>query len=430
MNMQPITLARELWGNLESVLRQWKIRLLPRSKLARRIARTAKAKATRDANKLHREDMQEQGIWYDLKGLLESLSTYFKLIKHMRRADPDAYRVYKQIGGLVNYPERGFWNDLPAIWRDDASPAFGVTMMDTSGRDYGRRDRYGEKYMQPAFGYYRKVKPLAGLIEATEHDVFRCAMIFIDVNKPTRKKLAKKWNLLKPLTFVSSFYVEVTPAGDVRLLKEKQLVIVKPIKKRRSNKQLGMGRNASRAFHVVQFGYPRNVTMAYRDYIDGQKANNEEVPERNETVEEWITTLFRIIVSGHDQGGGGLMVRVKKDSDTAMFAIDLLRTPNFFQERELVVDATGHRKKIIHIVRTHKRVFADGRETYVKSHFRGMRRFQWYSYDVNVTMPGWHHNDPKNFTGPGHEFRYDTPVPDDMIDESEALVSIGAHLNR
>jgi hypothetical protein len=34
-----------------------------------------------------------------------------------------------------------------------------------------------------------------------------------------------------------------------------------------------------------------------------------------------------------------------------------------------------------------------GGETYVRTHFRGQRAFQWNGYDIRITVPGWHHLD-------------------------------------
>jgi hypothetical protein len=84
-------------------------------------------------------------------------------------------------------------------------------------------------------------------------------------------------------------------------------------------------------------------------------------------------------------------IHVRKKRLKAVFSIDVLRTPYFFSDRDPVI-TNGVKKRIFHIVRAHKRLVG-ATETYVKTHFRGLRRFVWNGYSVNVTVPGWHHAD-------------------------------------
>jgi hypothetical protein len=76
----------------------------------------------------------------------------------------------------------------------------------------------------------------------------------------------------------------------------------------------------------------------------------------------------------------------------------------------MVVNENGRRKRIFHIVRTHKRTLSDGSERFVKSHFRGMRKFKWNGYDVVVSVPGKHHGELIDF-----------PVGDTVVRKSDDM---------
>jgi len=84
-----------------------------------------------------------------------------------------------------------------------------------------------------------------------------------------------------------------------------------------------------------------------------------------------------------------VQVNVSNGHLTAVFCIDMLRTPYFFADRDIEYKGS----KIFHIVRAHRRVGAGGNETFVKSHFRGLREFVWNGYSVRITLAGKHHAD-------------------------------------
>lgn len=104
-------------------------------------------------------------------------------------------------------------------------------------------------------------------------------------------------------------------------------------------------------------------------------------------VDKYLEEATAIVVSGLQAHGYNLQVRCERDGEVARFGIDLLRTPYFFKDREAV---DGKRKKkIFHIVRAHKRN-TKGKIKYVRSHFRGQRKFTWAGCKVELIMPGKH----------------------------------------
>ena len=113
-----------------------------------------------------------------------------------------------------------------------------------------------------------------------------------------------------------------------------------------------------------------------------------------------------------------IRIRAQKGSIPCIFSVDLLRTPYFFKDRDTKVNVNGVKKRIFHIVRTHKRKFKNGREIFVKSHFRGLRHFRWNDYNVTITMPGFHHRSLQEFGAAGHVMEGDA-VPSGFADSRQ-----------
>ena len=62
-----------------------------------------------------------------------------------------------------------------------------------------------------------------------------------------------------------------------------------------------------------------------------------------------------------------------------------------------MVNENGNTKKIFHIVAAHKRVI-NGVEQIVKSHTRGLRKFMWNGYKINILLMGKHIQSINKFT--------------------------------
>ena len=104
-------------------------------------------------------------------------------------------------------------------------------------------------------------------------------------------------------------------------------------------------------------------------------------------IHSFVQNAFGFLIHWHDTSSSGLQVRASKGYVSLKFHIDMLRTPYFFKDRNITVNHNGRKKRIFHIVRTHKRG-----DKYIKSHFRGLRKFKWHNYDIVISMPGKHHD--------------------------------------
>jgi hypothetical protein len=108
------------------------------------------------------------------------------------------------------------------------------------------------------------------------------------------------------------------------------------------------------------------------------------------------------------------LVSCRKDGHRATFCIPDNRARSFFVDRErTALSPTGRMKPIMHFVRGHARVIGSGRETEVKEHIRGLRRFTWNGYSCAITSPEFHSFNADKFTTAGmdeEEYKGDGPV--------------------
>lgn len=86
-------------------------------------------------------------------------------------------------------------------------------------------------------------------------------------------------------------------------------------------------------------------------------------------------------------------VAVLKDRKRVTFGVDWPDTKRYFADRNKEIKAAdGRAKKIIHHVREHSRMNANGKVSMVKEHIRGIRDFYWNGYRCIVTAPQFHTN--------------------------------------
>lgn len=84
-------------------------------------------------------------------------------------------------------------------------------------------------------------------------------------------------------------------------------------------------------------------------------------------------------------------ISVSKGSQRVTWTVPQDETKHFFADRNTTVtDAGGRKKKIVHHVVQHSRELANGKTSMVREHIRGLSRFEWRGYSVNVVSPKFH----------------------------------------
>jgi hypothetical protein len=284
------------------------------------------------------------GRWRYLRDILNQLDDYFYFIRRMKQADPDAYDLYSRVGGVIVSTDvaQGV-HELPAAWRAGVRQAFGCILSSMSVTE--------DDTIFPTFMYFWKIRLKEG-VEAFHGDTYECVMLF------TERKNKK---FIAPF----HFYVGVNDAAEIKLLKVKYRA----------------------AYGQMRWGYPRGLLGIF----------NDRKSPKIKTIQEYAAFIFSWCVNVHDSATSDIRVSARRGDIVAAFSVDLLRTPYFFKHRDFVPASDGRQKRIFHIVRTHARETRNGRQ-YVKSHFRGVRKFSWNGYQINITMPGKHHADLRSFT--------------------------------
>lgn len=315
-----------------------------------------------EPEKMPREDKQDaidaaeaSGQFYYFGDLLDRLDGYFESLSTLRKYDREAYLGHARMGGYIfNIPKRDLSQHdvsarIDARFMDPASrPAFGMVsfMMDAPEDDK----------MGLSLAYFERIR-FCPETELPTGTLYRVGCVYRDSNGADE---SMGW-----------FAVDVTPDGTIRCLKQR------------------MGWNGG-IEQATAWKLPSFLGMiesgGQNGRVSKQKAG---------------AALFALVFNGWSSCNTGLHVNIRKGPMASVFCIDMLRTPYFFKDREKVADKNGRAKKIFHIVRTHKRRNSDGSESFVKSHFRGLRRFMWNGYEVLITMPGKHGNHIEQLTCAG-----------------------------
>lgn len=287
------------------------------------------------------------------KQVLDRLPEYFKVLGRMRFADPEAYKLYSQLGAHLSPPDAKVWHMSENLspWWKETRPTFGclaLTMED--------EENANSEWLYPRFIYFQKYKPAMMPPDfqraPMDWDVYGVTVYWDDrdANVPTM------------------FPVGMAPDGSVKLLRTR---FVETVHVRGKH-----GKNRNRSIDI-----PHTRWGVDKFFQGWAKAHNQ-------NPEQYLLKIFGGAASTFEAANGSMVrVTVEKAALTAVFGIDPRRSAYFFKDRVDVVGSRGQKKRIFHIVRPHDRKGTKA----IKMHFRGLRDFTWHGYDIHVTVPGLHH---------------------------------------
>lgn len=301
----------------------------------------------------------EYGEFYFRHTILDQLGRYFVILKRMKRGDKEAYDLYSQLGAYI-LPERtsgGYGSDvLEPRWLE-LRPSFGMVLYGSRSQEV-KIDEEKKLYVPFAvyFTKYISSKAPTTVQPVNSGDVY-CCTVYWDTFQGSRKSGAP-----------TEFALNISPSGDVHILKilENKNITIRGKK--------GRGRGSTFTIPQRKWGIP--------SFFEGWAKEN------GKDVRPFLASVF-IQTANSQIAASDSMIKVKayKGRLAAIFSVNVLRTPYFFKDRDLCVDHSGKKKKIFHIVRTHIRKTG----SVVRTHFRGMREFNWNGYKIRITVPGWHH---------------------------------------
>jgi hypothetical protein len=311
------------------------------------------------------------------RDVLDQISAYQTYVKRLRKADPEAYAMYRRVGAFVLPPdmlsdtvylEPGVVKRLPAF----GAIAFPFRQDTEPGRD-------GLPMVPCRFVWMTKLtKPGHDIQSKADGTIYRCTAYYDDIED--RKINAHGAGVCGEVAVHVARNGSVTP---LKLLRSVPQVI--------HHKQGEWKGDRSTIYHK-KWRFPD---------IGGGTSN---LP--NEVL---IQRIFCMAMNFWAQAATQSMIRITatKSSVVMPFVVDVLDTPAFFADRDTTIGATGKKRQILHVVRPHVR--ANG--TAVKLHFRGLRDFMWNGYQIRIVVPGREVSDLADMTFGALE-----DVPDDARD--------------
>ena len=285
------------------------------------------------------------GAHYYLGDILDNAKECIRDMRKLKSADREAYDLFSRTGAAITNSKMLFTGEISAWLKSGGFPSFGCIHMPKT---------FDGEWISPTFMYFNKVNDFAN-VQPHNGSLYRIGAIAYLSERPSQP-------------FYEDFFVSVDGNGNVRALKicRPETVTIDAKRKRKSE---------PRKYKIqrLSWSYPR----IFQDAIETKKFKTED---------ECASFWFWHIANASEAAESGMTVRVSKGRDTAAFAIDMLRTPYFFADREKTTTDSGATKRIFHYVKGHYRG-----DKFIKPHFRGLRTFTWNGFRVHISMPGRHH---------------------------------------
>lgn len=310
----------------------------------------------------------DDDIFHFRGSVLDQLDRYVKIMARAKRALGEDWHFYNRYGAWLFPPGR--WKGGSVRAQDEPIEPFFLRSRPTFGMvvytDPGTAAFDRKKEWVPAAIYFRKyaaghapieIQPSAG-------DVYVVGLLWDKLDASRRHGTP------------TEFAARVNGDGSISILKT-----LRSVEQRISVKRGNLRRD-------------RHLTIQHRRwaldefFVDWAR-------QHEASPDDFLRGFF-IEAANHyvrSAMGSPIRVRIKKGSTSALLAIDALRTPAFFKDRDLTVTKSGARRRVFHVVRTHVR--RDGAT--VRMHFRGERRFMWNGYGVEISVPGRDHIELADF---------------------------------
>ncbi len=352
-----------------------------------------KVAITRKKRNMRKEKLHT-GAHYYFGDLLGQMDQAFKAMKVLKKANAGTYKIFSKMACHV------FSNDMEALSgnayniKTSDIPSYGCIFTpkespftdDKSGREIIDEDK-----VYPTFVFFQRMKNPIN-VQPSNHVILEVGVMLELSNGP----------------LASCFYVSVSPNGSIKPLRQltQKKIDISPKRSRKGN----------RSFSVVRGQWE------YSDILHGFCAG------REMSFEEFVNDYVWLCINGSLSVDNGVNIRVGKGKDRITFAIDMLRSPYFFKDRDKAVNQNGKTKKIFHIVAAHERLLPDGNKKFVKSHFRGIRKFMWNGYNVNIILNGKHAKSINSWTGDAQE-TINEIIPKGSITSYELAGKVGKTLD-
>lgn len=342
-------------------------------------------------NPIKQKTREHFGAHYYLGDLLDQLENSFKSLNSLKKVNRTAYKMFSKVSCHVTSKDF-LWQigNHYSITRDQI-PSIGCAFFtDTRDGRVTKTDKDGD-WVHPTFGYFQKIKNPIN-VQPSNGTVLEVCFVYEYKEGPV----------------ATSYYVSVDDDMNIRPLKELHVnyVNIKPKISRKNN----------RPFQIPRASWAISSSLI-RNHSEQEKDNR--TPEQRAEENTWMIINSALAVDT------GVNVRVAKGSKRVTFGIDMTRTPYFFKDRDKTVNENGKTQKIFHIVSGHKRTMANGDEIMIKTHFRGIRKFMWNGFQINIVLNGKHAKSLNAYTADATEISENEVIPDGYISSADIGEKIG-----
>jgi len=330
-----------------------------------------------------RREKKHYGAHYYLSDLLDNIDEAFTSMDGLKKADKRLYKIFSKIACHVSDKNLVVRNGDENHWNIDVNdiPALGSAYMGTVQRNREAEEANEDK-MWPTMVFFRRIKRPFN-VQPTNNITLECGFVFHSERDQ--------------VSMTDIFHVEVSEDGSVQPLKT---LTQEPVR-------LKMNKHDTRGHYFVR------TRWKYPELLE------QHCIEAKISMNEYVSFVLWSAVNMCLASDQGIQVRVGKGKRRITFAIDMLRTPYFFNDRDKVVNENGQTKRIFHIVRAHERTMAGGEKKVIKSHTKGLRKFTWNGYSVNILLPGKHINSINEWTTDGIPYVNIEPVTEGFVCETE-----------
>ena len=369
-------------------------------------------------------DPEQWGQYYFRDAILDQLQNYFIYLKRMRHNDRQAYDFHRKLGihilpqsavqAFDNWRNDNQREELSAWWKthrpDFGAVSYGLDqasvaeermhMVDMSPEEWlAYEKKYGKR--DDSKGLPGKGSRMATLTGSKPYELngktIKSGVVwvpkflyFLKWSKPPMRiqKLSGDGDIYTltiywdRLTGMSRRFHKTHKGGvpqEYAVFVDRQtgaVRILKMLLQERLTIQSSRARGGSFEIPYKRWGYPNEEL----NWASGRL---------HMSAEDYLRRCFMEAALMYESASLGSMIRVEatKKNLTATFGVEIKRTPYFFKDRDVVLNAKGSTARIFHIVRPHVR--KDGNA--VPMHFRGLRQFNWADYKISITVPGRDH---------------------------------------
>lgn len=349
------------------IVRAWRwIRPLPDQPIVPQAAITAPVepfpetpiRVRRAPDRRMMSDTENVGQFELRRDVLDALPICMTYLKRMKKADPDGYALYRQIGAHVGSIKGLFYADKLEPFFAQSRPTFGAI-------SFAFESEKRDEIVSAKFAYITKIKRKTtdvAFAASQGWSLYRVTIYYDDLEREKAKYGVSV-----------EYYIAIDPKGEAHFVPYIPRIPVMIYPRKRKDK------SGYAPIPVYQsYGTPGFLkAIAHRE-----KQTPAEVGKR----------FFTFVANASLLQQSGFQVRATKGDVTACFAIRENDGAYFFKDRQTATDDQGRKqRKIFHSVSAHLRTVAGGEQVAVRTHFRGERQFKWNGYDVSVSVSGKHH---------------------------------------